>query len=95
MDKYPPVSTDKGETVYESGQFNIQDAQKEILVEARNYTHEREKSDFEILTELQTLRQSNQPDRLYHRLSHSSLLCLRTVPMTKMVGLSCWKKPKR
>ena len=42
-----------GRTEYESGQFNIQDVQNEILVAARNYIYEREKSDFEILTELQ------------------------------------------
>ena len=39
--------------LYEPGQFDIKDIQKEILEEARNYIHEREKSDFEILTELQ------------------------------------------
>lgn len=43
----------QGRTVYESGQFDIRDTQKEILLEARNYIHEREKSNFEILTELQ------------------------------------------
>ena len=42
-----------GRTEYESGQFDIRDTQKEILLEARNYIHEGEKSDFEILTELQ------------------------------------------
>ena len=42
-----------GRRTYESGQFDIQDVQKEILVEAKNYIHEHEKSDFEILTELQ------------------------------------------
>ena len=50
----------QGRTVYELGQFDIQDVQKEILLEARNYIHEREKSDFEVLTELQHYgRQTN------------------------------------
>lgn len=40
-------------TTFESGQFDIEEVQKKILAEARNYTHEREKEDFEILTELQ------------------------------------------
>ena len=43
----------QGRTVYESGQFDIQEVQKEILVSARSYIHEREKADFEILTQLQ------------------------------------------
>ena len=43
----------QGQIGYESGQFDIKDVQKEILVSARNYIHEREKEDFEILTELQ------------------------------------------
>ena len=37
----------------DSGQFNLKCAQEEILEEARNYIHEPEKEDFEILTELQ------------------------------------------
>ena len=37
----------------DSGQFNLKCAQEEILKEAKNYTHEQEKEDFEILTELQ------------------------------------------
>ncbi len=43
----------QGQTGYESGQFDIERVQKEILQEARNYIHEQEKADFEILTELQ------------------------------------------
>ncbi len=43
----------RGRTGYESGELDIKSIQKGILAEARNYTHEREKEDFEILTELQ------------------------------------------
>ncbi len=38
---------------FDSGKFNLEGAQEEILKEARNYIHEPEKKDFEILTELQ------------------------------------------
>ena len=38
---------------FDSGKFNLERAQGEILKEARDYIHEPEKKDFEILTELQ------------------------------------------
>ena len=38
---------------FDSGEFDLEKLQKYILEEARNYTHERAKENFELLTELQ------------------------------------------